>query len=166
MLRDVKSPVDFPPGYFFLYVFLFVIIVVAGILLIRFFIRKFAKKKTEALVPPSPWEVAYESLAKLKDDNLLAQSRIKEYYIRLSGIVRHYIEDRFDVKAPEMTTEEFFFSLKTAQCLSGAQKDALKEFLNCCDMVKFAKYASNDREIEQSFVSAKRLVDETVDTSS
>ena len=32
--------------------------------------------------------------------------RSKEFYERISGILRHYIEDRFDLHAPERTTEE------------------------------------------------------------
>lgn len=131
----------------------------------RSILNKTKKKPSETVIPPRPpWEIAYESLKKLAEENLVSQGMIKEFYIRLSNIVRYYIENRFSVKAPDMTTEEFLFSLKGADWLSASQKEALKGFLNCCDMVKFAKYASHDQEIQESFALAKRLVDETVET--
>ncbi len=40
-----------------------------------------------------------------------------------------------------MTTEEFLYYLGIIGHLNETQKTALKEFLNSCDMVKFAKYA-------------------------
>ncbi len=115
----------------------------------------------QAVTPLSPKEIAYESLKSLNAENLPAQGRIKEYYIRLSGIVRRYIEDQFNVRAPEMTTAEFLLSLKMVRWLSAGSRDALEEFLKCCDMVKFAKHASTHQEMEQSFVLVKRLIDET-----
>ena len=89
------------------------------------------------------------------------QGKVKEYYFELSNIARHYIENRFRLKAPEMTTEEFLFSLRESAILSGTHKNLLKKFLNLCDIVKFAKYAPNEEAIEKSFGAAKKFVDET-----
>ena len=65
------------------------------------------------------------------------------------------------MKAPEMTTEEFLFSLKNSGGLSITHKNLLKEFLNLCDAVKFAKYGPTEKEISQSFDIAKAFIDET-----
>ena len=57
-------------------------------------------------------EMAYARLRALVAEKLVEQGRIKEFYERISGILRHYIEDRFDLHAPERTTEEFLAELR------------------------------------------------------
>ena len=46
-------------------------------------------------------------LPALVTEDLIARGLIQEFHYRTSGIVRGYIERRFGVSAPEMTTEEF-----------------------------------------------------------
>jgi hypothetical protein len=83
------------------------------------------------------------------------------YYVELSFIIRRYIEDRFDVRAPEMTTEEFLSKVKDMNVLSDEQKALLKNFLSYCDLIKFAKYGSTYEEMEASFESAKKFIGQT-----
>lgn len=112
--------------------------------------------------PPKPAdEVAHERLARLKIEDLPGKGRVKEYYIELSDIIREYIENRFALKAPDMTTEEFLDSIRDSVELVGSIKDLLKDFLSRCDMVKFAKYGPTLLEMLDSFKAAERLVDET-----
>ncbi len=93
--------------------------------------------------------------------DLISKGRIKEYYYRLSNIVRHYIENRFNLMAPERTTEEFLAEMMVTGKLTEDHKELVGNFLEHCDMVKFAAYGPDSREIENSFNSAKKLVDET-----
>lgn len=164
-IRDVRPPVAFPAGHRFAII---VVVILLGILL-AWLIRRFLKNRPalgrrEVPLPP-PWDLAFTQLKQLKDDNLPGQGRIKDYYTRLSGIVRRYIEARFDIRAPEMTTEEFLWSLRSSDKLTTPQKEALGQFLTCCDMVKFARYGSTPQEIETSFALAERLVSETKKTT-
>ena len=62
---------------------------------------------------------------------------------------------------PERTTEEFLLEMTVTGKLSGVHKELVGNFLEHCDMVKFAAYGPDSREIESSFNSAKKLVDET-----
>ena len=161
-IRDVRSPVALPFNFFIIFVILILALIVAVFFLVRFFIKRRKSTQKEVVVPVRPpWEIAYEKLKKLFNDNLPAQGKVKEYYSRLSDIVRGYIEGRFEINAPDMTTEEFLSSAKLANKFSASQKELLKEFLSCCDMVKFAKYGSSESEAERSYAAAKRLVDET-----
>ena len=91
----------------------------------------------------------------------LSTGKVQEFYFELSNIARHYIEDRFKLKAPEMTTEEFLTTLKKSEALNSEQKSLVKDFLSHCDMVKFAKYLPQKKEIDSSYESAKNLVDQT-----
>ncbi len=106
-------------------------------------------------------EIAYAQLQALKQRNLIQQGLVKEYFSIISDIVRHYLENRFSIRAPEMTTEEFLVYAQASALLGSDHKNLLKHFLNSCDMVKFAKYAPAAAEIEDVFAAAIRLIDQT-----
>ena len=161
-LRDVKPPVALPPNFFILFLLLFLILAVLLFFLIRFLSRRIKKNpKENIIVKRKPWEIAYDKLENLKNENFMLKGEIKKFYSYLSDIIRVYIEGQFQINAPDMTTEEFLSSLRLTQRLNVDQKKALEEFLNCCDMVKFAKYSSTNEEIRRSFSLARQLVDET-----
>jgi len=157
---DIKGPIDFPSK---ILPFLIAILILGILYGLYFLFKKLKKRKTlEKSIPPKlPHEIAYERLEELKNKDLVSKGRIGEFYTELSDIARHYLEDRFVLRAPEMTTEEFLIKLKNEQELNREQKSLLREFLSHCDMVKFAKYGPTIAEVTASFDSAKRLVDET-----
>ena len=155
-IKDVEPPIDPPSNYLFAIVL--VLLFITGILL-SYIIRKLRKPKPVVILPP--WQIAQKQLEELRKENLPGGGKIKEFYTRLSAIIRHYLEDQLNIRAPEMTTEEFLIFLKQSMALSEEQKNALKNFLDCCDMVKFAKYSSNIEETEQSLNLAQRLIEET-----
>ncbi len=161
-IRDIKGPVYFPVNLLPAVVIL-CLLVSAGLFFLVKYLMKMLKKKGEsaALKIRPPHEAAYEALEALKAKDLPSHGKIREFYYELSLIARRYIEDRFDIRAPEMTTEEFLFTLKESGALSGAHKNLLKEFLSLCDIVKFAKYGPTLREIDSSFDAARKFVDET-----
>ncbi len=161
-IKDIKPPVFFPYSYMPLIIIFSLVLLATSVFLVKLFLNKIKKGQKEFAYPSKPaHQIAYEALELLRNKNLPVIGNVKEYYIDLSDIVRHYIENRFDIRAPEMTTEEFLFSLRDSGDLTGTHKNLLKEFLSHCDMVKFAKYGPTQEEIEGSFNVAKKLVDET-----
>lgn len=114
-----------------------------------------------AIPPRPPHEVALEALERLRQEALPARRRFEEFYVRLSSIVRRYVEGRFALRAPEMTTEEFLQAALHAQALSAEHRVALQEFLSRCDLVKFARYEPSEHEAEDTFNAAMRFVQET-----
>ncbi len=106
-------------------------------------------------------EVAYARLRALVAQNLVEAGRIKEFYERVSGILRHYIEDRFDLHAPERTTDEFLAELGRTDVLAEPDKAVLGEFLTHCDLVKFAKHAPTAEQIQRSFDLVKGFIERT-----
>ncbi len=163
-IRDIKPPVYFPENYLF-FIIIGIIIILAGLVFLVLFLRKRLKRHANGPQVPEKLahQIACEALLALKAQDLAGLGKTKEYYFRLSDIVRHYIESRFSIKAPEMTTEEFLFSLRDSDVLSGRHKNLLKEFLGLCDIVKFAKYGPAQEEIDESFNAAMKLVEETKD---
>jgi hypothetical protein len=66
------------------------------------------RRHAERAAPPRPaHEIAAEALRALRARRLPEAGEFKEFYSALSDIVRRYLEDRFRLRAPEMTTEEF-----------------------------------------------------------
>jgi len=162
-VRDIKPPVSLDKSYFRLYIIIaiaFGVLILAAIVIYYIYNRK--HREIESIPEPLPsHQIAYNELESLRAMDLISKGQIKEYYYRLSNIVRHYIENRFKLMAPERTTEEFLVEMTVTGKLSGAHKELVGNFLEHCDMVKFAEYGPDSREIENSFNSAKKLVDET-----
>jgi hypothetical protein len=162
-LKDIKPPVYFSADYRFILVIAALLFACLLIYIAYLFIRK---KKSQTgqnasyqAIPAH--ERAYAALRQLKAKDLARLGLVKEYYFILSGIVRHYLEDRFFIRAPEMTTEEFLNFMRGSDILTGAQKNIVKDFLSHCDMVKFARYSPPGEEIEYSMSAAYKLIDET-----
>ncbi len=109
----------------------------------------------------SAHEIAFEMLKRISEEKLVEQGLVKEFYEKLSFCLRQYIENRFRLRAPEQTTEEFLESLKKSDFLKPEYKQELKKFLEHCDLVKFAKYRPDDEQINESLTMAENFVDNT-----
>jgi hypothetical protein len=117
------------------------------------------KAKQEIGPPPlSPSEIAHRALSQLLAENLPSQGRVQEFYIRLTGIVRVYIEGTTGVRAPEQTTEEFLRTMHSRNLFSPAHSVRLQEFLEAADMVKYAGQQPNPEQIELSIARAREFV--------
>ena len=161
VFRDIKGPVDFASNFNLLLIIGILAIVAAFV----FWLISRRKKAVPAPAVPekSAYDTAWEQLEALKAKDLIAKGRVKEYHIEISDIIRRYLEGRFSLNAPEMTTEEFLNSLREGARLETGHKDLLREFLGYCDLVKFAKYTPESREIELVWESASNFIRQTKD---
>ena len=92
-------------------------------------------------VPAEPAHViALRELTRLKEEELWQKGEMKEYYSRLSDILRRYIDNRYGISSPELTTDETVRMLQKAAVTTHGQMTLVKELLSLSDMVKFAKY--------------------------
>lgn len=120
------------------------------------------KRRSRYVAPPPPAHiVAFEALQLLREQNLIEQGKIKEYYYEISLILRRYIEGRFGLMAPERTTEEFLDDLRQTTVLNSDQRAILQEFLTHCDMVKYARYAPSETQIAQVYDTAVSFIEQT-----
>lgn len=108
--------------------------------------------------------LALAALAQLQQQDLIGQQRIEAFYVRLSTILRRYIELRFGLRAPEQTTEEFLTSALATGGLIALHRDLLDTFLQHCDLVKFARHRPAPGDMEEAFESAKNFVEHTADS--
>jgi hypothetical protein len=155
-IRDIKPPIEISSGWTLLWWGLIVLAVAAAVILIWRWWRN--RKLNIKLPPPVPAHVR----AKHKLEAALALiSEPKPFVIEVSDTARAYLEERFDFRAPERTTEEFLRELGGTKLLLPEQKESLGGFLASCDLVKFAKYEPGENELRELHSSALRLVEET-----
>jgi hypothetical protein len=155
-IRDIKPPIEISNGWEWVPAALAIIIFALALL---FLWRWWQRRRAQiAFVPPVPAHVR----AKQKLEEALALiSQPKPFVIAVSDTARTYLEERFDFRAPERTTEEFLRELGGTDLLTGEQKGSLGGFLESCDLVKFAKYEPRENELRTLHGSAMRLVEET-----
>lgn len=115
-----------------------------------------------AAPPPPSWEVAYARLRDLDQRHLPQAGKFEPYYVDLSAVLRYYIEDRFQLHAPEQTTPEFLDAAARSGALDETHQRVVAQFLRHCDRVKFARYEPTLEEMERGFEVVLRFVDETV----
>jgi hypothetical protein len=155
-LRDIKGPVHISNGWVWLWWTLGAVAVAAlACLALRRWLKRPKVKPPEIIVPPH--ERARRKLQEALD--FIDQPRW--FCILVSDTLRVYLEERFDLRAPERTTEEFLQELQSSPLLSFSQMQSLGDFLMRCDFVKFARYEPGEPELRQLHEAAVRLVDET-----
>jgi hypothetical protein len=160
-VRDVAPPQDMPSPFGWksavgMAVSAFLL---AGLGLFLWLRKKRAVAEAARRVPPH--EKAYAELAKLLREGLVERGEIKEFYNRVSGILRHYIEDRFGLMAPEWTTEEFLAEMEGSALLEPSWKTLLSRFLAHCDLVKFAEHQPSTQDIQKTFDTCKDFIEAT-----
>ncbi len=83
------------------------------------------------------------------------------WFVELSAIVRRYLEGRYGVRAPELTTEEFLQVARRAAGLAADHRELLTAFLERCDRVKFAGYRPDADESMATLKAARAFVEDT-----
>jgi hypothetical protein len=122
------------------------------------------KPAASPLDVPTPGKTAIEQLAAIQ--HLIDQGRVREFVFEASSILRAYIEFRFALSAPRLSTEEFLREAKQCQKLDAAWCSKLAEFLLRCDRVKFADDDLGTSQMKGLFQSAENFVQETAFTAS
>ncbi len=134
-------------------------------LLARFLPRNPLRRFVRPLPPPEPAHViALRELSVLRSEELWQKGEVKEYYSRLSDILRRYIDNRYGISSPELTTDETVRMLQKAAVTTGPQMSVVKEILSLSDMVKFAKYVPETSLHEKCYEDALKFVEETKKT--
>ena len=118
------------------------------------------RKKIIPALPPDI--VALRALDKLKYSGIPTDSvGIDKWYVELSGIVRKYIEDKFALNAPRLTTEEFFVLAQKSNALTTGHKTLIHTLLEHSDRVKFTDFIPTQAESRAMLENARRFVTES-----
>jgi hypothetical protein len=161
VIADIEDVVEMPQqaSYWWIWTVSAVGVIAAGMVGLYYLRRQRLDKLIRIFKPAH--EIAYERLRVLVKDDLINAGKLKEFYERISDILRHYIEHRFELRAPERTTEEFLVELQWTDVLSASDKESVGEFLQHCDLVKFAKYSPTSEQIQRTFDLVKNFIEKT-----
>ena len=157
-----KAPFVWTDFLWILWVILGVALLLALIGLITYLIVN-KKKKGYFFTPPVvlPAHVrAANELDKLKAEKIWQQGREKEFYSKLTDILRRYIYEREGINAMEMTSGEILNNIRQISDVDSVY-DNLKQILSTADLVKFAKYKPYPDENDLSMVNAYFFVNQT-----
>jgi len=114
--------------------------------------------KPRAFLPPLPKEVAKKQLQALKQ-----RIQTENGYtcsIKVSDVLRSFIEDHFGINAVRQTTNEFLIEASKNSHFDLAQQERLRHFLLTCDSIKFAQANAGVQESEALFEQAAAFVEE------
>jgi hypothetical protein len=140
-----------------------ILVVPLLVLAIFFLIRWFRKRNRKSFIPPppaiirKPHEIAMEQLHVLESEKLWQNGNYKQYHIRITDIVREYIEKRYMTRALEQTTDEILDSLRHAITLPDVRED-LARLLRQADLVKFAKDIPVASENEMAMNLSRKFI--------
>ena len=153
---ELADAVGIPGGRRFGALWLLLLIPAALLLWYRFGRRT----ATDRELPP--WEKALAALRHLGDDIAGRRISLETGFIRLTDLVRNYLEARFALPASTRTTVEFLEELNDpAGPLPPEQRPFLREFLEAADLVKFAKAPADDLLLRNAMARAAELIDST-----
>jgi hypothetical protein len=159
-VRDIRPPVEIPNDWAWLGWSLGALALAA----ILFFAWRSWQRRRKAVPQTPPIPPHIRARQKLREALRFLHDP-REFCIRVSDTIRAYLEERFDFRAPERTTEEFLLELQATELLTQSQKASLGDFLQQCDLVKFARYEPSEPELNELHSCALRLVDETPPTA-
>ena len=130
-----------------------------------------SKNGPEIIINPDPAHIiAFRELEKLRDEKLWQKGELKNYYTRLTEILRQYLENRFRIFSLELTTSETLDALVNTGFRKDAVYNQLKTVLTGADLVKFAKYnpepSENDVLFQKSWDFVLTTKEEYVTTES
>jgi len=151
-LPDIAPPVNYslvPPWMIF--VGSLVVLTIIGLAI--WYGRRFFRKKQVTL---SPRERALAALSEIESE----VERIAPYQfsIRVSNILRRYVVEQFDLPMTRQTSVEFLNAIASAPNFGDEEKALLADFLNRCDLIKFARYEATSSDSQLLLDEAFRFV--------
>src|SRR5512140_1622224 len=150
--HDIAPPVDYsliPPWLVF--VIAFVVLSLLGLV-----VWWFAQRRKSELPPKPPREIALEELEQIRAE--IERISPYQFSIRVSDILRRYVTQQYGLPATRQTSIEFLTAAAKAPSFSADDKSLLEDFLNRCDLIKFAKYEATTSDSELLLEEAIRFV--------
>jgi hypothetical protein len=150
--HDIAPPVDYsliPPWLVFVITFL--ILSLLG--LVAWW---FVQRPKPELPPKAPREIALGELEQIRGE--IDRMSPYQFSIRVSDILRRYVTQQYGLPATRQTSIEFLTAAAKAPSFSADEKSLLEDFLNRCDLIKFARYEATTSDSELLLEEAIRFV--------
>lgn len=127
------------------------IVLLAAIYLLRLKKKRTVKQgQTEEVKDERQnWQKALDALNALKQEDLPAKGEFLVFHFRLSEIMKQYLEDEYGFPAKEMTSREIRHYFQRQKTLQAADYREIVQWLESCDLVKFAKHETTVEECNE-----------------
>ena len=159
-IKDIKGPVAMP---FTLNIYdimgSLIVLIISG--LIAYHILKRRRVKQAPIIIKSADEIALIELDRIETLDLIKNNKMKAYYYLVSNCLRVYLENRYQIKAPEQTTEEFIDDVTHSDILDRESITLLNAYLTHCDLVKYAKLSPPISESQKIMTTTRKFIDKT-----
>jgi len=162
-IHDIKGQIRYPLTFreILPYLLAFWGAAVLGILVWALLASRRKKESAETGRKDPPYVVALRKLEGYRGSKYWAPEKQKVFYSGITDTLREYIDARFGIDAPEMTTAEIFSELKDKKDIPADLYSATKELFETADLVKFAKAFATDEENAAALPAAVRFVTAT-----
>lgn len=151
---------DWMVDYGFWILLTLIIISVGAWWLIRKMRKKDCIKSVVNVKKEPPYDVAVRELNELRDEHLCENGLEREYYTRLTEILRVYLQNRFSINAMEMTSSQILDELERDD-ETRMGRNTMNRILEMADFVKFAKVRPLPDDNVNTWKSAMKFVEET-----
>lgn len=159
-LRDIAPPEELPPAPSWTVPLTWTGLAIVSVLLLLSgwtLLRRRGSRNPP--LPPGEW--ALRELARVGLPAEATEWGIEQFYTRLSDVLRRYLELRYHLPAPEQTTAEFLEEMRRSPQLQPEQQAVLRQFLERCDLVKFARAQPSLNECREAAEMARAFVEQT-----
>ena len=110
----------------------------------------------------SPWDLALMRLHSIRSLLGSGSADLETCFVSLTDVVRSYLEERFKLRAPTQTTDEFLHELRDSEVLpEDEHRRFLEDFMTSADLVKFAKMPPSENDLLHTVSKAETLINET-----
>jgi hypothetical protein len=150
--HDIAPPVDYslwPAWVVFCAVFV-------ALTLIGLIVWWIARRRPQPPPPRSAREQALERLERIWEEIEVVSPY--EFSIRVSDILRRYVTEQYNLPVTRQTSVEFLTGLTISSPFSEDEKSLLTDFLNRCDLIKFARYEATIEDSRLLLEEATRFV--------
>src|ERR1041385_1261136 len=149
--HDITGPVD----YFLLQPWM-IFCAVAAVLLLAGLAFWFIKRwRNRPVLVPTPRQRALDLLARIETE--IDKLSPYQFSIRVSDILRRYVTEQYQLPVTRQTSVEFLNAL-AATSFTGDEQMLLTDFLNRCDLIKFARYEATRGDSRPLLAEAERFV--------
>lgn len=158
-----RKLVDYLPDWLadnWLYIVLAIVIIAGGICAYLIFTKRLNINILPQKKPEPPYDVAIAKLSRLREEQLCEQGLQKEYYTRLTDILREYLDRRFGINAMEMTSTQIRQALNSSKG-EIMSKELVEQVLEIADFVKFAKAQPLGDDNIKAYEAARKFVEDT-----
>ena len=154
-IRDIRGPVSITSSWLIvMYVALGLALGLVIALLIYLFLKRYRLTTTAPSL--SHYDQALKDL--LDTRPLMKAGEDKAFTIAVSDVLRAYLENQFSMPAPERTTEEFPAVIIGHALIKETLADLLLDFLQQCDLVKFARQPLGMEKMQELYRNAEKFI--------